>query len=130
MDHTSDVTQRNLAELTDMIRMENDADKRSILLVCQGMMSELAQLAHIFDGMRRDHTSRINDHQFRIEKHDTFADRAQTMLRFCILLVTISSGSVAVAGSYAYTLIAELRDNVTKHEVIIGTLLKSAKEQQ
>lgn len=135
MSDNSSVTQRNLSELSDMIRLENDQDKRSILLVCQGLMSELAQLTHILDGMRREHSSRINDHEVRlethctkIEAHTTIADKAQTMLKVCIFIVTLSSGSIVAAGSYAYARIADLRDSVTKHEVVLNTLATQLRE--
>jgi hypothetical protein len=132
MSDNSSVTQRNLSELSDMIRLENDQDKRSILLVCQGLMSELAQLTHILDGMRREHSSRINDHEVRlethctkIEAHTTIADKAQTMLRVCIFMVTLSSGGILAAGKYAYTSIADLRDRVTQHEIQLNIMDKA-----
>jgi hypothetical protein len=122
MSENHNVTQRNLAELSEMIRLENDQDKRSILLVCQGMMAELAQLTHILDGMRREHTSRINDHETKLGTHDTLAERAQTLLKICVLLVTLSSGSLIAAGTYTYKLVADLRDLVTQHEVRLDNL--------
>lgn len=130
MDHQS-AAEQNLAELTSMIRAENDPDKRSVLMVCQGMVGELIEVAEILNSTRREHTSRINDHQTRLkdhdeklETHDTIADRAQTLLKVCVFMVTVSSGAVIAAGSYTYSLIADLRDLVTQHDIRIKGLVE------
>ena len=129
MDVHQNIAEQNLVELTAMIRAENDPDKRSVLMVCQGMVGELIQVAEILNSTRREHSSRINDHQAKLEKHheklekhETLSDRAQTLLKVCVLMVTISSGSILAAGSYTYKLVADLRDLVTQHEVRLNNI--------
>lgn len=109
-------------DIEEMIRRESDPEKRAVLLVMLNITGTLVTVTKILEELKRDHTSRITDHQRKIEDHDDVILEGRTVLKTLTAIFTIVQGAGIGFFFYGYSLVAELRDKVNEQGVLFPRL--------
>jgi hypothetical protein len=108
----------DLSRLGDLIRNENRAQERSVLLILHGLLSIVDNQAKVWEDLKSTHDRRFSDHQKMLDDHEITLLKGVTSWKW----ITIILGTIIPIFSsffvYGYLTIADLRDSVKAQEAV------------
>ena len=104
-----------LGDIDDMIRKENDEEKRNVLLVLHCLTLTLSSVTRVLEELEKQHGDRFEDHEQRIEEHEDMVLRGKaswnTALIFGGIIQTLLIGIAMYGASLFTTLQSEVKDH-------------------
>jgi len=124
-------TDMNLGQIGEMIRLENDAEKRNVLLVLHNLTSFNNHITRVLEETERKNNLKLEEHQAILKtqekivlEHEKIVISGQTTWKWIAGIFSFVQGIFIGIGIYGYSLIADLRDTVHEQAVVLPGLEK------
>ena len=122
--NTSDMAENNgrwaidnrLEDIDDMIRKENDEEKRNVLLVLHCLTSTLSSVSRVLEELEQQHSARFKEHELKIDEHETLVLKGQATWNAAIVFGGIIQGLLIAMAMYGAGLFTDLQETVGHHD--------------
>jgi len=104
-----------LTDIDNMIRRENDEEKRNVLLVLHCLTSTLSSVSRVLEELEKHHCERFNDHEDRINEHDDIVLKSKTTWNISLGFVGVIQSMLVAALMYGFSLFSEVQQKVAQN---------------
>lgn len=111
-----------LEDIDNMIRKENDEEKRNVLLVLHCLTSTLSSVSQILEDLGREHTTRFEEQAEKIDAHELLVIKSRASWNTAIVLGGVIQSLLIAMAIYGAGLFTDLQDTVEHHDQQITVL--------
>jgi len=104
-----------LTDIDNMIRRENDEEKRNVLLVLHCLTSTLSSVSRVLEELEKHHCEQFNDHEDRINEHDDIVLKSKTTWNISLGFVGVIQTMLVAALMYGFSLFSEVQQKVAQN---------------
>ena len=104
-----------LADIDNMIRRENDEEKRNVLLVLHCLTSTLSVVSRVLEELEKQNHERFEAHETRIDNHEELVLQSKTVWNTAIFFGGVIQAMLMGGAIYISTLFTELQHVVSNH---------------
>ena len=116
--NTSDMAENNgrwaidnrLEDIDNMIRKENDEEKRNVLLVLHCLTSTLSSVSRVLEELEQQHSARFKEHELKIDEHEDLVLKGQATWNAAIVFGGIIQGLLIAIAMYGAGLFTDLQE--------------------
>lgn len=105
-----------LEDIDNMIRRENDEEKRNVLLVLHCLTSTLSSVSQILEDLGREHTTRFDEQAEKIDAHELLVIKSRATWNTAIVFGGIIQSLLIAAAFYGAGLFQDLQNTVAHHD--------------
>lgn len=105
-----------LEDIDNMIRKENDEEKRNVLLVLHCLTSTLSSVSRVLEELEQQHTARFNEHEVKIDEHERLVLKGQATWNSAIVFGGIIQSLLVAMALYGAGLFTDLQKTVGHHD--------------
>ena len=111
-----------LTDIDNMIRRENDEEKRNVLLVLHCLTSTLSTVSKVLEEVEKQNRERLNNHETRIDDHENLVLRSKTAWNTAMFFGGVIQAMLMAAAVYGASLFVDIQSKVAKHDQQITVL--------
>ena len=111
-----------LSDIDNMIRRENDEEKRNVLLVLHCLTSTLSSVSRVLEELEKQHSERFTEHENRIDSHEELVVKSKTAWNTAMFFGGVIQAMLMAAAVYGAGLFVEIQNTVHKHDRQIAIL--------
>ena len=104
-----------LSDIDNMIRRENDEEKRNVLLVLHCLTSTLSVVSRVLEELEKQNHERFEAHETRIDTHEELVLKSKTVWNTAIFFGGIIQAMLMAAAIYGASLFTDLQHRVAVH---------------
>lgn len=111
-----------LSDIDNMIRRENDEEKRNVLLVLHCLTSTLSSVSRVLEELEKQHSERFNEHENRIDGHEELVVKSRTAWNTAMFFGGVIQAMLIAAAVYGGGLFVDIQSKVLQHDRQITVL--------
>ena len=112
--HSERTIESKLSDIDNMIRRENDEEKRNVLLVLHCLTSTLSSVTRVLEDLEKHHNDRFCAAEKRLEEHEDYVIQGKAAWKVAIIFGAVIQALLAGIAAYGYTQFVDL------HEQVVG----------
>jgi len=104
-----------LSDIDNMIRRENDEEKRNVLLVLHCLTSTLSAVSRVLEELEKQNHKRFDDHEARIDDHEEIVLKSKAAWNTTLVFGGVIQAMLMGAAMYGASLFTDLQHRVETH---------------